>query len=57
MPVNKIIFGSEVLIDLTSDTVSSDMLMKGVTAHDKTGNVIVGTGDFVSETTVLEAEY
>lgn len=57
MPVNKVIFRAEVLIDLTEDSVSPDTLMKGITAHDKTGNIITGTGDFVSESNVLEAEY
>jgi len=32
-----------VFIDLTSDTVTADTLQNGVTAHDKSGTVIVGT--------------
>lgn len=32
-----------VLIDLTADTVTPETLMQGVTAHDKSGNLIVGT--------------
>lgn len=43
MPVNKVVFGGQTLIDLTSDTVSADKLAKGVTAHDKTGVQITGT--------------
>ena len=57
MPINKIIYEDNVLIDLTEDTVTPDTLVKGVTAHDKAGNVITGTGDFVSESMVLEADY
>lgn len=57
MPVNKVIYGENTLIDLSEDTVEPDTLMKGVTAHDKNGNVITGTGDFVSEAMVLEADY
>ena len=41
--INKVIFGSDTLIDLTEDTVSPETLGKGVTAHDKSGVPIVGT--------------
>lgn len=41
--VNKIIYGGNVLIDLTSDTVTTDKLKSGITAHDKSGAVITGT--------------
>ena len=43
MAVNKIILGSEVLIDLTNDTVEPSKLAKGYKAHDKTGALIEGT--------------
>ncbi len=43
MPVNKVIFNDDLLIDLTSDTVTAATLASGVTAHDKTGAQIVGT--------------
>lgn len=43
MAVNKVIFGSEVLLDLTNDTVEASKLMKGIKAHDKAGNLIEGT--------------
>lgn len=43
MNYNKIVYGSRTLIDLTEDTVSSEKLLKGYTAHDKTGSLIVGT--------------
>ena len=43
MANNKIIYGSNTLIDLTSDTVTADKLAEGYTAHDKAGNVITGT--------------
>ena len=43
MAVNKIVFGSNVLIDLTADTVTADKLSEGITAHDKSGNKITGT--------------
>lgn len=41
--VNKVIYNNKTLIDLTSDTVSSDKLLKDATAHDKSGAVITGT--------------
>lgn len=43
MPRNKVIYGDEVLIDLTGDTVTADTLAAGATAHDKAGNAITGT--------------
>ena len=43
MARNKVVYGSEVLVDLTADTVTADTLAEGVTAHDKAGNAITGT--------------
>lgn len=43
MAINKVQYGSNVLIDLTSDTVTADSLKTGITAHDKSGAVITGT--------------
>ena len=43
MSVNKVIYGGKTLIDLTSDTVTADQLIKGYTAHSKSGTVIIGT--------------
>ena len=50
MALNKIVYGSDVLIDLTGDTVSEDTLAKGITAHDKSGVIIVGTSTKDSDT-------
>lgn len=41
--VNKVVFGSTTLLDLTSDTVTAGDLTIGVTAHDRSGAPIVGT--------------
>ena len=46
MGASKIVAGGEVLIDLTKDTVQSDKLAAGHTAHDKAGNEITGTNTF-----------
>ena len=35
--VNKVVYGSNVLIDLTGDTVTADKVLSGFTAHDKSG--------------------
>lgn len=43
MAANKVVYGTLVLMDLTSDTVTADDLAKGVTCHDKSGNPITGT--------------
>lgn len=42
MAINKVICNSSTLIDLTEDTVTADTLGYGITAHDKTGNIITG---------------
>ena len=43
MAVNKVVYGSRTLVDLTQDTVASDKLVSGYTAHDKAGNAITGS--------------
>jgi len=42
--------GGDVLIDLTGDSVSADKVLKGITAHDKSGAKITGTCTFDSDT-------
>lgn len=43
MAVNKVVYGSDTLIDLTSDTITADKLVKGYTSHDMSGASITGT--------------
>ena len=43
MAINKVVYGDQVLIDLTGDTVTADKLLKGATAHDASGEPITGT--------------
>lgn len=43
MAVNRVVYGTKILIDLTSDTVTPDVLFKGCTAHKADGTIIVGT--------------
>lgn len=40
---NKIVVNKKVLIDLTSDTVTSETLLSGRIAHSSDGSVIVGS--------------
>jgi len=42
MGVNKVEFGGDTLIDLTSDTVTSNNLLNGATAHSADGEPVVG---------------
>lgn len=43
MAVNKVEYAGKVLLDLTEDTVTADMMESGVKAHDKTGALITGS--------------
>lgn len=42
MNVNKVAYGGRTLIDLTSDTVTPQTLVKGATAHAADGSIITG---------------
>lgn len=46
MAVNKVGIDGETVLDLTGDTVTSDNLAYGITAHGANGEVIVGTKIF-----------
>ena len=48
---NKVVLGDEVLIDISSDTITASDLAYGVTAHDRTGAPITGTSTKDSDTT------
>lgn len=59
MAKSKIVFGGEVLMDLTNDSVTKDVLLKGYTAHGADGELIEGANTFTvdaSEATATEAE-
>ena len=45
MAVNQVIYGGETLIDLTGDTVTPEILLKGATAHAANGERITGILD------------
>ncbi len=48
MPINKVVYGQNTLIDLTGDTVTEDLLAEGVIAHKADGSIIRGTGLIIS---------
>lgn len=50
MAISKVIYGGQVLIDLTNDTVVADKLLAGYTAHGANGEKITGTCPFDADT-------
>lgn len=50
MAVSKVVYGGNILIDLTADTVSADKLLTGIKAHGADGEAITGTCDFDANT-------
>ncbi len=48
--VSKVVYFGETLIDLTNDTVEPSKILKGFTAHDKSGALITGTSTFDADT-------
>lgn len=52
MDVNKVEYAGKVLLDLTEDTVTEDQLLEGATAHDRSGQRIVGALINLAEDTV-----
>jgi hypothetical protein len=59
MAISKVVYGGDVLMDLTADTVKADKLLKGYTAHGADGETVTGTCTFDANTqdaTATEAE-
>lgn len=52
---NKVIYGGNVLIDLTGDTVTADKVASGLKFHDKTGAQVTGTSTFDADTSDADA--
>ena len=46
MAISKVVYGNNVLIDLTADTVTKDKLLEGFTAHGADGELITGECTF-----------
>lgn len=54
---SKIVYYGETLIDLTGDTVEAAKLLKGVTAHDKSGTLITGTFEAADPYAIIGVTY
>lgn len=55
MGISKVIYGGDVLIDLTGDTVESSKLLTGITAHGKDGEAITGSCNYDADTSNANA--
>lgn len=55
--INKVVVNNSVILDLSEDTVTADSLSKGVTAHDKSGQQIVGTKEVAEIITYPEVPF
>ena len=47
---SKIVYGGQVILDLTQDTVAANKLLTGYTAHGRDGETIVGSCDYDANT-------
>lgn len=59
MAISKVVYGGDVLIDLTADTVKADKLLAGYKAHGADGEIVTGTCTYDSNTqdaTAADAE-
>ncbi len=54
--INKIVYGGQVLIDLTADTVSEEKVLTGMTFHKPDGTVGTGSCTFDADTTDATAQ-
>lgn len=48
--INKVVYGDQVLIDLTGDTATAASVLAGSTFHDASGALVTGTCDYDSNT-------
>lgn len=55
MARNKIVYGNEVLIDLTQDDVIASDVAVGKKFHDRTGEILVGTNTYDADTSDADA--
>ena len=58
MPVNKVVYGTNTIIDISGSTVTPESMTTGITAYDKTGAKITGTNPYeknATETAVTNA--
>lgn len=51
--INKVVYGNQTLLDLTSDTVNANSLQSGKVAHDASGASITGTASLKQNSEVI----
>ena len=51
--INKVIYGTSTLIDLSEDTVTPERMYKGITAHMADGSITTGTAEVTVDGTKL----
>lgn len=56
MAISKVVYGNQVLIDLTQDTVVEEKLLSGYTAHKADGTIITGTCTYDADTSDATAQ-
>lgn len=56
MAVNKVVCGSEVLVDMTGASVTPETLCEGSTAMNAAGELITGTGLCLTDVTIEEVK-
>lgn len=54
MGYNKLVLNGNTLIDLTSDTVSSDVLLQGYKAHNKAGSLVTGNIPLKNQDSIIK---
>lgn len=53
--INKVVLGTETLIDLTADTVAASDVASGKTFHDRSGATVTGTNTYDADTSDADA--
>lgn len=56
MAINKVVYGGDTLVDLTSDTVTPDTLVVGNTAHGADGEEVAGANPYEKTATDTEVQ-
>lgn len=57
MATNKVVYGNDVVLDLTSDTVTAETLGYGYTAHGRDGELITGTAPIALIPYIYDLKY
>lgn len=57
MGVNKVVYGTDILIDLSGDTVTAETLGVGYTAHGRDGVLITGTAPLAMTPVIYDMKY